>query len=224
MSAKLGKESVTIASKISQTDKRKLHAIADELGMTFYNMVQACFLCLVRYWDKGSAVTAEHRNIMQAFFNVLQSTIGSFNPLSRRNYSKENIKGAILLVERDKKQRPQLLEVYKDENGVLMESYNFDTMLKDFLGAVDPNALQRLEEETQVLGNISITQTLQELIMQRTTPEADMMKAEVRDLFSDIRIATGQQLNVDVKYKQGYRTNLKEYTTIQQNRTYRADI
>lgn len=224
MRAKLGNEGVTIASKISQTDKRKLHAIANELGMTFYSIVQACFLFLVRYWDRGSAITAEHRNIMQAFFNVLKSTIGSFNPVSTRNHSTEKVKGAILLVERNKSKRPQLLEVYRDENGILMESYNFDTMLKDFLGAIDPNALQRLEEETQVLGNISITQTLQELIMQRTTPEADMMKAEVRDLFTDIRIATGQQLNFDVKYKQRHRTNLNEYTTMQQEQTYRADI
>lgn len=224
MNANLEKEGVTIASKISLSDKRKLYAIADELGLTFYNMVQACLLTLIRYWDKGSAVTAEHRCMMEAFFHVLQSTLGSFNPISRRNKNNEDIKGMILFVTRKKNKRPQLLEVHKDEFGNMIESYNYDAMLKDFLGAIDPNALQRLEDETKELGNISITQTLQELIMQRTTPEADMMKSEVNDLFSDVRIRTGQRLNVDVHYKQGYRNNLNEYTTITPNETYRADL
>ena len=139
---RLAKDTTTIASKISQTDKKKLHAIADNLGLTFYALVQAILLTVVRYFDKGSDLSTEHRNMVEAFGLVLKSTIGSYCPISARNREMDNIKSAILFVERKTGQRPQLLEISKNEFGNVVESYNYDEMLKAFMGATDPTALQ----------------------------------------------------------------------------------
>lgn len=218
------KDTTTIASKISRTDKQKLHAIADHLGLTFYGLVQAILLTVIRYWDRSDNLSAEHRNMIEAFAIILKSTIGSFNPISARNREKDTIKGAIYLVERKVGQRPQLLEVSKNEDGCIVESYNFDSMLSAFLGAIDPKALKCLEDEAKLLGHFSITQTLHDLILQRTTPQADTISMEIDDLFNDVRIVTGQEINNDIYYKQGYRKNVAEYTTIEQKHTYRADL
>ena len=215
---------ITIASKISRSNKEKLHAIADDLGLTFYAMVQACLLTIIRYWDKGCMLSSDHRNMIEAFGIILKSTIGSFNPISCRNKNMDKIKGAIYLVERKTGQRPQLLEVRMNEQGGIVESYNYDSMLSAFLGAIDPDALQCLEYETKKLGLFSTTQTLRQLIYNRSTPREDAIGAEIDEMFNDIRITTGQAINEDIHYKESHRTNLKEYTTITQNKSYRADI
>lgn len=222
--ARLAKDTTTIASKISRTDKQKLHAIADNLGLTFYGLVQAILLMVVRYWDKSDSLSAEHRNMIEAFAIILKSTIGSFNPISARNKEMDNIKSAIYLVERKAGQRPQLLGVSRNEDGNMVESYNYDTMLSAFLGAIDPKALHCLEDEAKILGHISIIQTLHELILQRTTPQADTISMEIDELFNDVRIATGQGINNEIYYKQGYRKNTADYTTIRNKPQYRADI
>lgn len=218
------KDTTTIASKISRTDKQKLHAIADHLGLTFYGLVQAILLTVIRYWDRSDSLSAEHRNMIEAFAIILKSTIGSYNPISARNKEKDTIKGAIYLVERKAGQRPQLIEVNKNEDGCMVESYNYDSMLSAFLGAIDPHALRCLEDEAKLLGYFSITQTLHELILQRTTPKADTIGMEIEDLFSDVRIATGHEIKNDIYYKQGYRKSSTEYTTLEQRQTIRADI
>lgn len=216
--------SVTIASKISRSDKQKLHVIADELGITFYGLVQAILCTIVRYWDKGSAVTAEHRIMISAFSNVLASVIGSHNPVSRRNVEKNTVKSAILLVERKAGQRPQVMEVRKNEQGNIVESYNLDTMLSSFLGAVDPNALHCLEAKAKEIGSFSISQTMHQILLEQSAPPEDNISAEICDLFSDIRIPTGNSINSDVHYKQARRSHIDEYTTIQQKQSYRADL
>lgn len=222
--ANLAKESTTIASKISRTDKQKLHAIANNLGLTFYGLVQAILLTVVRYWDKSDSISTDHRNMIEAFAIILNSTIGSFNPISVRNREKDKIISAIYLVERIAGQRPQLLEVSRNEEGNIVESYNYDTMLSAFLGAIDPKALHCLEDEAKLLGHFSITQTLHELILQRTTPKTDIISMEINEMFNDVRTYTGQAINEDVRYKQTHRKNIEEYTTIVQKQTYRADL
>ena len=96
------KDTVTIASKISRTNKEKLHAIADHLGMTFYQLIQSIMLTIVRYFDSGSVLSAEHRIMIDAFFNVLHSINGSHNPINTRGKNKDEIKCAVLFVERYK--------------------------------------------------------------------------------------------------------------------------
>lgn len=221
---RLAKDTTTIASKISQTDKKKLHAIADNLGLTFYALVQAILLTVVRYFDKGSDLSTEHRNMVEAFGLVLNSTIGSYCPISARNREMDNIKSAILFVERKTGQRPQLLEISKNEFGNVVESYNYDEMLKAFMGATDPTALQCLEDEAKELGNFSLYKTLHELIMKRVTPTADNITHEIEELFNDVRISTGQAINEDIYYQRRHRTNVEEYTTIEKRKYYRAEL
>lgn len=190
----------TIATKISQGDKAKLITIAEGFSMTFYELLQGLLLALVRYFDADSIVTAEHNIMMNAFANNLFSLKDSYSPLAIRDYKNQNITKAILFVERNHKQ-PQLLSVSKDSSGVLKESYNIETMLKDIIGSIDPDALQALCQMKANNGYFSLTQTLHELILSRKPDPADTMREEIMAEFEDLRIATGEKPNEDVHYK-----------------------
>ena len=214
---------VTIASKVPKDAKAEIKAIAESFGLTFYELLQGLLLALLRYFDSGRLVTHEHNCMMNALANVMYALNGSYCPFQMRGREKRKVKGAILFIEDSPKKRPQLLSICNNEDDQITESLNFDKMLSDFLGCIDPDGLQRLEYKQKELGYFSITHTLHDLIMQRTNA-SDNMKADIKELFSDMRIPSGQAVNEDVHYKRGYRQNVDEYTTIIPNRTYRADL
>ena len=218
------KDTTTIASKISRADKQKLHAIADYLGLSFYSLVQSILMTIVRYWDRGGLLTAEHYTMIDAFATVLKSSIGSYNPISARNSENDHVKSAILLVERKAGQRPQLMEIHKDGMGNVIESYNYDTMLAAFLNAIDPDCLQRLEDEAKELGYFSITHALCEILLKCSArTEKDIMRADIAEMFSDERTITGQKINKDTRYKRI--CNVGDYTTSTPHKeTYRTDL
>lgn len=217
------KDTTTIASKISRTDKRKLHTIAADLGVSFYSLIQSIMLTIIRYCDKGGNVSAEHSILIDAFGIVLKSTIDSHIPISLRNSDKDCIKSAILFVERGEDKRPQMMEVSRDGYGNMIESYNYDTMLSSFLSAIDPDALAKLKVKAKDLGCFSITAALREIIMESADKQFSI-ESDINQIFSDIRISTGQEINDDVKYKKGYRMNVDEYTTDFREHTHRADL
>ncbi len=193
----------TIATKVSRADKAKLVSIADGFGMTFYELLQALLLAMVRYFDTGSLVTYDHNAMINAFANTMFALKDSYSPLSIKGHEKRTISRAFLLVEQRPHKQPQLLAVSKDHCGNLIESYNYDTMLSDFMGALDPEALQALNREQQEQGYFSITHTLHELLMQHApapTP-ADMISQDVAEMFTDERTTTGEQVNNDIHYK-----------------------
>ena len=218
-----GKEYFTaITTKIPCSDKERLCKIAECFGMSLYNIMQSLVLLICRMADKGSVITYEHNIMLKAFWDIANQTKDSFSPMAIRGHEQQRVCSAILFMQRKPDQRPQLMEVHKSEHGVMMESYNNDTMLSAFLNCLDPNGLQRLEDEAKRLGYSSITQTLHELIMNHTTPRPDAMSDEVREMFSDIRVVSGEQINEDIHYKQKH--NRGDYTTITPpKRTLRAD-
>ena len=189
-----------ISTKISQGDKAKLISIAEGFSMTFYELLQGLLLSLVRYFDSDTIVTEEHNIMMNAFANNIFSLKDSYSPLAVRDHQRQSIKKAILFVERPNKS-PQLISVCKDGCGNLKESYNFETMLKDFLNAFDPEALQTLSQIKTHLDSFSLTHTLHQIILQNKPAPADTIKEEVEAEFKDIRIATGDKINEDVHYK-----------------------
>lgn len=214
----------TIATKISLADKVRLWRIAEGFGMTLYELMQGLLLGMARYFDKGSTVTYEGNSLLNAIGNVIFDTKDSFSPMALKGRQQQRVCNAILFLQRGKGQRPQLMEAHADGMGNVVESYNFDTMLSAFLNCLDPDALQRLKDEAKRLGYFSITHTLHELIMQRTAnTKADNMSDEVRELFADERIATGQKTNTDTHYK-AKQNRGNDYTTITTRKTYRADI
>ena len=217
------KDTTTIASKISRADKQKLHAIADYLGLSFYSLVQSILMTIIRYWDRGAFLTAEHYVMVEAFANVLKSVSGSHIPLSARNNDKDHIVGAILFVERKNEAHPQLMAIRKDKDGNMSESYNYDTMLSDFLNAINPDCLQHLKDEAKHNGYFSITHTLCKMITQRSTStKEDSLREEIAEMFNDIRIPSGQSINDDIYYRR--KPNIGDYTIQKRKYTYRADL
>ena len=214
----------TIATKISRSDKQKLCNIAGGFGMSFYELLQALLLAIVRYFDQDSLISYESNTMLNAFATVMFSTAGSYSPLSIKGHERERIKNAILFVERPNNERPQMLAVSKNDDGDLMESYNFDTMLTDFMEAYDPELLKLLEDERKRLGYFSIGHALHELLLRRATPPADKMSDEINTMFQDVRIPSGQQINEDVRYKRKNNNYGQDYTTITKKQTFRADL
>lgn len=193
--------------------------------MTLYQLLQALMLAMVRYFDAGSLITYEHNAMLNAFANTLFSLKDSYSPLSLNGHEKRTVNRAILLVEQPPRKQPQLMAVSKDQYGNLIESYNFDTMLSDFMGALDPEALQAITREQKKQGYFSIAHTLHELIMQRTpTTTADNMSAEVQELFNDMRIVTGEQPNEDVHYNRKYNKGDDYTAPTPHKRRARADL
>lgn len=218
-----GNEFMTIASKVSKEDRAKIKAIANVFGMSLYELLQSLLLGMLRYFDIDRHSTYEHNCMMDALFVAIRSLKGSYCPLQKNGREKRRIKSAILFVEDSPNNRPQLLSVCKNDDGQMMESLNFDKMVADFLGCIDPDALQRLDSLKKELGYFSITHTLHEIIMQRTS-STDGDQDYIRTLFEDMRIPSGQAVNEDVLYQKPHRTNVDEYTTITPKQTFRADL
>ena len=218
-----GNHMVTIASKVTIRDKEKIRAVAGAFGLTFYELQQSLLLAFLRYFDSDNVVTYDHNCMMNAFANTMHAMKDSYCPLNFRQDTKRSIKSAILFVKDSKKRMPQLLLVRQNEDGQLRETFNFDKMVLEFLGCVDPECLQRLESKKNELGYFSITHTLHELIMQRTNTTDDI-KNDIEEMFTDIRIPSGEAVNDDIYYRRGRRTNVDEYTTIQRKQTIRADL
>lgn len=84
-------------------------------------------------------------------------------------------------------------------------------MLSDFMGALDPEALQAITREQKKQGYFSIAHTLHELILQRSEKPADIMSQEIADMFTDTRTTTGEQVNEDVHYRRKHNRG-EEYT------------
>ena len=214
----------TIATKISLADKVRLWRIAEGFGMTLYELLQALLLGMARYFDKDSIVTDEGNSLLNAIGNIMFASKDSFSPMALKGRQQQRVSSAILFLQRRVGQRPQLIETHPDKQGNMVESYNYDTMLSAFLSCLDPDALQRLKDEAQQKGYFSITHTLHEIIMQRTAnTKADTISAEVRELFADERIPTGQRINEDTYYKSKHNRG-NDYTTITQRKNYRADL
>lgn len=218
-----GNHMVTISSKVTIRDKERIRAVAGAFGLTFYELQQSLLLAFLRYFDSDNVVTYDHNCMMNAFANTMYAMKDSYCPLNFRQDTKRSIKSAILFVKDSKKRMPQLLLVRENEDGQLRETFNYDKMVFEFLGSVDPDCLQRLESKKNELGYFSITHTLHELIMQRTNTTDDI-KNDIEEMFTDIRIPSGEAINDDIYYRRGKRTNVDEYTTIQQKQTFRADL
>ena len=213
----------TIATKISLADKVKLSRIAEGFGMTLYEMTQALLVAMARYFDKGSIVTDEGNSLLNALANVIFASKDSFSPMALKERQQQRVCSAILFLQRKAGQRPQLMETQIDGQGNIVESYNYDSMLSAFLNSLDPDVMERLKVEAERKKYFSITQALHEIIMKRTdiTME-DTISAEVRELFDDVRIPTGQMTNQEIYYKGKH--NRGDYTTITKTKTYRADL
>jgi hypothetical protein len=213
----------TIATKISLADKVRLRRIAEGFGMTLYEMMQALLVAMTRYFDKGNIVTDEGNSLLNALGNVIFASKDSFNPIALKGRQQQRVCNAILFLQRNESQRPQLMEAQIDRQGNIVESYNYDDMLSTFLNCLDPDALQRLKIEAERKKYFSITQALHEIVMQRTdiTIE-DTISAEVRELFDDVRIPTGQMTNEEIYYKR--KQNRGDYTTITKRKNISADL
>jgi len=213
-----------VGTKITYSDRDKLDVIAKGMGMTLYQLLQALMLAMVRYFDAGSLITYEHNAMLNAFANTLFSLKDSYSPLSLNGHGKRTVNHAILLVEQPPMKQPQLMAVSKDQYGNLIESYNFDTMLSDFMGALDPEALQAITREQKKQGYFSIAHTLHELILQRAEKPADIMSQEIADMFTDARTATGEQVNEDVHYNRKYNKGDDYTAPTPHKRRVRADL
>ncbi|MBO5629566.1 MAG: hypothetical protein J5965_10890 [Aeriscardovia sp.] len=213
-----------VGTKITYSDRDKLDVIAKGMGMTLYQLLQALMLAMVRYFDAGSLITYEHNAMMNAFANTLFSLKDSYSPLSLNGHGKRIVNHAILLVEQPPMKQPQLMAVSKDQYGNLIESYNFDTMLSDFMGALDPEALQAITREQKKQGYFSIAHTLHELILQRAEKPADIMSQEIADMFTDARTTTGEQVNEDVHYNRKYNKGDDYTAPTPHKRRARADL
>ncbi len=212
-----------IQTKITPADKLKLCAIAESFNMSVYMLVQALLLGIVRYFDKDTAISPERSTMLDAFFNVITATAGSFSPLSLKGYRQQTVKSAILFVQRKEGQQPKAMAIGKDEQGNITETYNADKMLADYLQATDPKTLKLLEDERKRMGLFSIGHTLHQLVLLQSAQQGEKMCEEIKTMFDDVRIPSGLAINTEVFYRRKHdRGDYSQTTSAPQ--TYRADL
>lgn len=200
-----------ISTKIASSDKEKIVDIANRLGMNLYQLMQSLILALVRYFDKESPISDELNIMVSSFMDVVASIKGSYNPLKPSNQSGESIQKAFVFVQRHNRERPQIIEVGKDNKGEWTKNYNIDDMLSEFLEILNPKILNELKKEKRELGYFSLVQTLQKIINENGTLKKDEIEEEVKSLFTDIRVS-GLAINGDVYYKR--KKNIGDYTAV----------
>lgn len=202
-----------ISTKVPPKAREKLTQIAKGWNLSCYELFQALLLVIIRYFDKETTISEELNNVVQAFLNELSTYKDSFSPLAITTYNKEKIDGAILFAKTSENQIPQSFAVYKDKNGTLKDNFNIDYMLSMFFNSYDPKILELLKSVCKRNSNFSLSQTLHELVIKGILADKeDGIEEEINEMFSDIRIATGQKLNEDIHYKR--KKNIGDYTQI----------
>lgn len=191
----------TVATKVSCTDKQKLLFIAQSFGMSFYELLQALLLAIIRHFDKDTAISEEFAKLMETFITTIKASRCSFNLLSIKSRHSANVNNAIFFAQTKAGVNPQVISIAKDIDGNITENYNTDQMLSDFLKSTDPQALKVLEREKKELGFFSLGQTLHEVVTKTRLKQGDKISEEIKTLFDDIRIPTGEKLNDGIYYK-----------------------
>lgn len=203
----------TIATKVTADAKAKLFSIAERMGFSFYELFQAFALVCLRLCDAPSSLSDEHRQMLAAFMESVGAMDGGFNLLKISGRDRWRVRRALLFVEATPATRPQLLSVSKERDG-LVEDYNQDTMLADFLSATAPYLLAELRRESKRRKLPSLFQTLRDVIMENKGTPDDRMAEDIKELFSDIRTDTGDIVNDGTFYRQ--KKNKGDYTAITQ--------
>lgn len=219
-----------INTKVSESDKIKLDALAARFNMRYYELLQGLLISLLRYFDSYSVITNEHRILIEAFATTLieskrKKACKSFNPLCVYDRETRKVNTAIYLIEQKNKERKQLLAVKENESGAIEESYNNDAILELVFASMNPNLLLALTAAKNERGNFSLAHTLEELVLEGAPDTADQISTDVSEMFNEIRITTGEAINEDIYYKRKnnhYGENAS--TQIYQRETFRADI
>lgn len=209
------KNYTVVATKISQVDKIKLAVIADSFKLSFYELLQSLLLALVRYFDKDSPASDERETMLRAFGNIIEAQSGGYNPLSFSHREQERTKRVIAFVEKGGKQAPQPIAISQDDSGAILESYNIDDMLSWFLQAVDPNMLQWLTMIKHQQGCFSLFHALHDILLEQMPNAEESMKAEIDDLFKDIRLPDGQEITDDVFFAHRQQIKMGESCILQ---------
>lgn len=186
---------VSVATKISRADKIKLQAIADNMGLNLYSMLQGCMLAFLRAFDTDTQISEEHNRLVQTILSTLM-TQGQHSTLTRTNQTSLNVKSAIVFATATRASAPTLLHVAIDSGGKVTESHNTDTMLAELLRATDEKALRHLQEVKRKRGCFSLLQTLCEVLhtASQDNPE-EQVEADIREMFCDVRLSTGEVIN-----------------------------
>lgn len=176
----------TVATKISHTDKEKLKAIAKGFGLTFYQLLQALILCILRIADNGSNMSAECLAMLQAFESTVKTLNGSYNPIANLKISdSDHIQSAILFCKRRENHRPQLLEVGQGKSGMMWESYNTEQMFSRFLDVLCPDVTKALRAEQSRMGYACMTQALRKIVLSKADSHERLISEDVAELFAD---------------------------------------
>lgn len=214
-----------ISTKIPPLAKEKLIQIAQGWNLSCYELFQALLLVIIRYFDKETTISEEMNTVVQAFLRELSNNKKRFNPLAIKSHKEEKINKAIFFATTKENQTPQLIAIKRDGNGNFKENYNIDDMLSMFLNSYDPKILKLLKNESKKKNNFGLAQTLHELIVKGILADnKENIEDEIRSMFSDVRLTTGQKINDSVFYKQ--KKNIGDYTQIEtyKHQNIRTDI
>lgn len=211
-----------VATKLTFCDKYKIDLIANKFGMTMYELFQCLLLCLLRYFDTDTPIENDSHSFLRYFAESILNSKDSYNPISLKQ-NNVSVLSAIVILSKKEKKRPQTIAVKVDEKGNLLESYNIDKMLEDFLNATDTKLLNMLQKESIKDRKFSIFQTLHDGFCEYFKKHNDTLEEDIKELFSDIRIQSGKEINNDIYYNRKFNSSVEKHI-IETNKMKRKKV
>lgn len=209
-------------TKIPVETRLTLIRIAAQWGTNVYHLQQALLLAFARTCDPSATANAQLQIMTKTFLTTISTTANSFDPLANLHASQERADRALLFLHASPTLRPQLLSVARREDGAIVESRDHDEMFLAFLSAADPQAANALQREARAAQRSPLAH-LRDIIMASRPSFDERMKADIDELFNDIRIPTGEAVNDNVFYKRRHRQG--DYSSIIEIRpTIHADL
>lgn len=208
----------TIATKIPLSYKARLANIAEAFNMKYYSILQALIYSFIAYTDRTAPLTEEHITLMKTFCPLFLRA--EYNPLSNKNAEAKSATEAIMFCQCEQHTEP--VYVTTEANGAHKETLNHDTMLSALLKVIAPDILKDLQAEARQQNNFSITQTLREVLTEYSA-KSDQIASDIAEMFTDIRIGSGDKINEDIFYKRA-RNNSEAQNIIPRSKYRRADF
>ena len=211
----------TLCTKITVETRLALIRIAERWETNLYHLQQALLLAFARTCEPAEMCT-QHKTMTKAFLTTISTTFDSFDPLSNIRASQERADRALLFLHASPTLRPQLLSVARREDGAFVESHDHDEMFLAFLTATDPQAAHALQQESLAVQRSPLAH-LRDIIMKSRLSFDEQLKADIDELFNDIRIPSGDAINDSVFYKRRHRKG-DYFSIIEIRPTLHADL
>lgn len=214
-----------ISIKLTHSERNKIIEIAESMGLTPFRLLNVLLSEFINYFDENAIIDNRENTLLNCLYDDNFFSKDTFN-LYCSNVT-NNLFASEALIFADKPEekgkiytRSQAILINQNGESYIGSSY-YDNMLELLLSAIAPETNDGLQKKMKKLGCKSIFDTMKLLVDQSyfCPPKPDIIHEEIEELFSDIRIESGEKVNNDdVFYRKRNRSSMEVNETCYINR------